>query len=386
MFKPLFALTTLVLLSACVSPQTARPTLDNATLFAEQQRQSAFVLERRAGEYRRVYDIAERLSQANVDLCPRTAPVIGIRFENLHDYQRDFREAARSLWGLNEKPSVVWVAAQSPAVQAGIRSRDQIISINGRAIREGRRSSRQASNLLREASLLGNVTLQLQRGEETFTATVSPRVSCAYQFYMVDSDDLNAAADGRTIYLNRGMLRFVASDEELALILGHELAHNAMRHVEAMQTNALMGTLGGALLDGLAAAGGVNTGGAFTDAGGDVGRMMFSQEFEAEADYVGMYFTARAGFEITGVEQFWRRMAAENPRGIRFAYTHPNTAERFMGLAAARAEIALKLAQGQPLLPNMRGGSAATAPTTEQPAPTAGPEERSSETAVVAPQ
>jgi predicted Zn-dependent protease len=83
--------------------------------------------------------------------------------------------------------------------------------------------------------------------------------------------------------------------------------------------------------------------------------MMFSQEFEAEADYVGMYFMARAGYDIDGVEEFWRRMSAENPRGIRLAYTHPNNAARFVGLAATGEEIASSQSAGLPLRPRMRG-------------------------------
>lgn len=347
-------------LGACAAPQTARPVVDSGALAAEQQRQSLFVLESRAEEYRRVYDTAERISRANTDLCPRTAPVIGIRFENLNDYGRDFRAAARSLWGVSDTPSISWIGEQSAAAQAGLRLRDQLIAINGEAIRSGRQSSRQASDLLREAAARGAVSLQVRRGAEAHTVTIAPQLSCAYQFYVVDSDAINAAADGRIIMLSRGMLRFVRTDDELALVLGHELAHNAMRHIEAAQTNALMGAMGGAVLDVLAAAGGVNTGGAFTDAGGDIGRMMFSQEFESEADYVGLYFTARAGFDISASENFWRRMAAENPRGIRFAYTHPNTAHRYLGLAATRAEIEAKLARGEALRPNMsRDGAAA---------------------------
>lgn len=342
-------------LAACAAPQTARPTIGTSHLEAEQQRQDLYVLETRAADYRRVYDIAERLSAANVEFCARKDQMIGVRFENLNDYSREARNAAQTLWGLSDRPSVAWIAADSPASEAGLRPRDQLLAINGEAIRPGRNSSRQAINRLRDATANGQVTLQMMRGVETFVVTIEPEESCAYQFFLVEGNEINAAADGRTIYLNRGMLRFVRTDEELALVLGHELAHNAMRHIEAMQTNAMVGAVGGAMLDILAAAGGINTGGAFSDAGGDIGRMMFSQAFESEADYVGLYFTARAGFDTTDVENFWRRMAAENPRGIRFAYRHPNSAERYLGLAATRQEIADKLARGVALRPNMRG-------------------------------
>lgn len=374
MKKMMMSVALAALSMACASPQTARPEIHSSAVAEEQQRQALFVLEQRASEYERVYDMAERLYRANLEFCHRTAPAIGVRLESLQDYSREFREAAASFGGLSEQPSVLWVADNSPAAAAGIRPRDKIVSINGREVRTGRQATRQTNNLLRDAAEAGTVSLQLQRGSETINVNVAPETSCAYQFYMVDADDINAAADGRTIYLNRGMLRFVRSDEELALILGHELAHNAMRHIEKRQTNAALGTVGGALLDIAAAAAGVNTGGAFTDAGGDIGASMFSQDFESEADYVGIYFSARAGYDVTNVEQFWRRMAAESPRSIRFAYTHPNTAERFLGIAAARNEIALKIANGQPLRPNMEGDAptpattVATAPAPSEPA------------------
>lgn len=358
-----------VIIGSCASPQTARPTIDSASLASEQQRQSTYVLESRAADYRRVYDIANRLTRANAELCARQSRTIGIRSENLNDYGRDFREAARSLWGLDNTPTINWVAQDSPAHEAGIRVNDKIIAINGRVLPSGRNANSQAVRWLRDAADRGQVALQLRRGIETITVSVTPRVDCAYEFYMTDDDALNAAADGRSIYITRGMLRFVRTDEELALILGHELAHNAMRHLESMQQNATMGMVGGLLLDVLAASAGVNTGGAFTDAGGDVGRMMFAQEFEAEADYVGMYFMARAGYSIEGVEEFWRRMSAENPRGIRLAYTHPTNAERFLVLAATRQEILSKRSRNLPLLPNREGERAVPSPIIEPPSP-----------------
>lgn len=347
----------------CAAPQTVRPTASTTVIAVEQRRQSLFVLENRAAEYRRVYNIADRLTRANADLCARQTRTIGVRVENLYDYGRDFRDAAQTLWGLNQTPTVLWVGAGSPAANAGIMEGDRIVAVNGRSIQLNRQASRLAGAAIRDAADLGDVELTLNRGGNLLTVRVTPAADCGYDFQMVDDDSLNAAADGRTIYLTRGMLRFVRTDEELALILSHELAHNAMRHIEAQLQNSMVGTTTGLILDLLAASAGVNTGGAFTDAGSDIGRLMFSQEFESEADYVGLYFMARAGFSIEGAENFWRRMAAESPRGIRFAYTHPTTAERFVGLEAASAEIALKVSSGEELRPNMRNPQSTQAPT-----------------------
>jgi predicted Zn-dependent protease len=78
-----------------------------------------------------------------------------------------------------------------------------------------------------------------------------------------------------------------------------------------------------------------------------------SRAFQREADYVGLYFMARAGFDNDGVEHFWRRLAAEFPQDIAVASTHPASAERAAGLAAARAEIRMRQAAGAELRPAM---------------------------------
>lgn len=343
-----------VLLTSCAAPQTVRPAVDAAAVATEQHRQTLFVLESRQRDYERVYNIVERLRAANADLCPETEQSIGVRFETVHDYARENRAAAAELWDLAEQPTVLWVAVGSPAAEAGVRARDRLVSINGQRIEPGRRASRVAFRQMREAAQRGVVALDVERGDGMHTVSIEPVRRCRYDFYLTDDAEANAFADGDTIYINRGILQVARTDEELALVIGHELAHNAMGHLDARRQNAMMGTIGGAALDVLAALAGVNTGGAFSNAGGDIGARMFAQAFESEADYVGLYFVQRAGYPIDGVEEFWRRMALEHPRGIRFAYTHPTTAERFLGLAAARSEIAAKIVAGQPLVPNMR--------------------------------
>jgi predicted Zn-dependent protease len=80
---------------------------------------------------------------------------------------------------------------------------------------------------------------------------------------------------------------------------------------------------------------------------------MYSQDFESEADYVGLYVVARAGMPIDNAPRFWRRMGSQvAPGAISHGTTHPPTAQRFVALEAAVAEIKAKQAAGQPLLPN----------------------------------
>ena len=80
---------------------------------------------------------------------------------------------------------------------------------------------------------------------------------------------------------------------------------------------------------------------------------MFSQEFEREADYVGMYMLARAGVPTDEAANLWRRMAAESGGNIRgtFSASHPSSSERYTNLDAANVEIRAKMSNGTALLP-----------------------------------
>jgi hypothetical protein len=91
---------------------------------------------------------------------------------------------------------------------------------------------------------------------------------------------------------------------------------------------------------------------------GKVAAQAYSKEFEAEADYVGLYIMARGGLNIDKVPQLGRRMAAANPRGIRRSYaaSHPASAERFLALQKTAAEIHKKQAVGLPLMPEYKNG------------------------------
>ena len=82
------------------------------------------------------------------------------------------------------------------------------------------------------------------------------------------------------------MMNFVQNEEEIALVISHELAHNVMNHIDAKKTNAGLGMAIGLLLDIGAAVAGVNTQGGFTDAGGKLGGQAFSVDFENERKWI----------------------------------------------------------------------------------------------------
>lgn len=199
---------------------------------------------------------------------------------------------------------------------------------------------------------LARVANSLKAAARTQCRMIDPeKTGCDYPVKLTDDQEVNAFADGKQVYIPVGMLKFAESDDELAYVISHELAHNMLNHMGKKRGNAALGTVVDVLLT---AATGVSTQGAF----GKAARQAYSQGFESEADYLGMYIAASAGYDTSLGPLFWRRMAIENPAGIikRYNSTHPSTPERFVALTKTIGEIQTKYDQGLAMAPNSIDG------------------------------
>ena len=143
-------------------------------------------------------------------------------------------------------------------------------------------------------------------------------------------------------------MRFADSDTELGTVVAHELAHNSQEHIKAKKKNYFLG----AIFDVIAAGYGIDTQGTF----GNMAAGAYSQEFEAEADYVGLYALALAGYDLVEVPDFWREFGSENPDSITRSYasSHPSTAERYLAIDNAVSEIEYKREMELDLSPEMK--------------------------------
>ena len=344
-------------LIAWVDPKTAAPTVSKEAAAAEARQQALYVLRARFKDERRVNDIAFRIQAANQDLCATRHAVSGLHIASRDEYDSKVRDIAAEAFGLADGLTIVYVPSGSPAATAGIRAGDQLVSLNGEAVPEGKGAAAKASRRLREVldkAPSQPLNLVVRRAGAEQALVIAPVTSCAYSVVVSDEKVVNAFADGKAIYITRSIVKLAGSDEELALVIAHELAHNGQRHTQAQVSNGRMLGVPGLILDGLFAANGVNTGGRFTRAGMQIGMSHGSVAFEQEADYVGMYYLARAGYSIEGVEEFWRKMAVENPEAIYVKSSHPTSSSRFVAIAATAKEIEAKRAAGEPLTPNLR--------------------------------
>lgn len=210
----------------------------------------------------------------------------------------------------------------------------------------------------------GDLSLTVLRNGQSVTKTIRPVPTCPYNTYLSASSNkstqaVNAYADGKNIVLRGSILDLAETDDRIALIVGHEMAHNTMYHVQKKQGNALLGNVLGTAIGVFT---GVNLGGVL----GQVGANAHSQGFESEADYFGVYYAARAGYNIDGVEDLWRRMAIKNPGSIHLVgSTHPSSAKRFLAIQETAKEIAMKKRQGLPLEPNLSRKSINVRPASE---------------------
>lgn len=345
-----------VAVTACAAPMTQMGGVSKDVVAAEQEKQQQFALRSELAQQNRVNDVAFPLLRSGVPLCGKMVTRrAGVWFTNAHVFRKDWSRAARGL-GFGDTVSVLHVAPGSGAERAGLREGDRILALNGEALAPGARSVETLAARFAKLQQTDAPSVRLTYRRDTTDTTVEVPLdsACAFGVGVSSMPVLNAWADGQNVAITSAMLRFVADDDELATVLAHEIAHDAMRHIQAKKKNALFGALLGAVADVAMAANGYNTGGEFTKQGGDAGAMVFSQDFEREADYVGLYLMALAGRPIDDAPNLWRRMAAENPGNIKFASSHPTTAERFVRLEQWIAEIHQKQASGAPLRPEMK--------------------------------
>ncbi len=164
---------------------------------------------------------------------------------------------------------------------------------------------------------------------------------------------LNAHADGQRVVIYPAMIDYATNDNQLAFVIAHEFAHSIMGHVASQKKNVAIGGILGSLADALAQSQGVNTGGNLGKLGAQQALLRYSPSFENEADYIGMYILARAGYVIEDAPGFWRAMSLNAPQAVYATTTHPNNPSRTVAMEKTVTEINAKKAAGQPLIPNI---------------------------------
>lgn len=313
-----FLILLMIIMTGCAGTATRLPEISEPALRAESLLQENRALLTQAAHIERLINIGRPILLANAELCPKTRRDLGLRLHQVEDYPKELRLAAQRELGAEDAPSVAYVVPGGPADQAGLIIGDKIL-IDGQPV--------SASNSrLRDLIDDETVTLNIQRGETALSMPITPDTVCRSRLRLQTSASINAVANGRSITVTTGMMEFAQSDDELAMIIGHELAHNTMGHIRKV--------IGNFILSGFST--------------------RYTRPFESEADYVGLYYMVRAGYNPNEVESLWRRLADVDPRSVNRAKTHPTFPDRYVRIAATRDEIRAKQEAGEPLIPNFK--------------------------------
>ena len=194
-------------------------------------------------------------------------------------------------------PVILSIAKESPANHVGLKKSDIVLEINKKNTNNFRKKL--AFILENKKSL----TLKILRGEKEIEVNMIGIQSCSYNVQVLPSGFPNAFADGEKVFITMAAIKLAQTKDELAFLVGHELAHNILhyKNFDANEANLL----------------------AIDYLDKPKIRKMKSilvwsnEDREIEADIEGMHLAFKAGFSLENVNDYWRRLSVFNPELIK---------------------------------------------------------------------
>ncbi len=155
-----------------------------------------------------------------------------------------------------------------------------------------------------------------------------------WEFNLVNNAEVNAwCMPGGKIVVYSGILPLIGSDADLAVVMGHEIAHAVLKHGNERMSQQLLVQYGGVALSALLSSKPQETQQLFNAAygvGSTLGVLAFSRTQESEADESGLYYMAFADYDPHNAVSFWEKMQAQSGGSNIpvFLSTHPSDEQR----------------------------------------------------------
>lgn len=194
-------------------------------------------------------------------------------------------------------PVILSIAKDSPAYNAGLLKNDIILEINEKNTQNFRKK------LLFILENKKNLTFKILRGKEEIKISMTGIQICSYNVQVLPSGFPNAFADGEKVFITMAAIKLAQTKDELAFLIGHELAHNILhyKNFDANEANLLaIDYLDKPKIRQIKSI------------------LVWSNENrEIEADIEGIHLAFKAGFSLENVNDYWRRLSIFNPELIK---------------------------------------------------------------------
>ena len=234
----------------------------------------------------RVADTAWRIAARNADSCTKIWAALGVSLQHVSQYAPAYRAAAQAAFGLDgadlaSKSGEQKTAASYDAVSAAMAALETL-------------PEQKAAEL------------SIERGGQRLDVSVTPKNVCRSRVELAPGNAINANANGLVAQISGRLVNWVQSDDELALVIAHEMAHNLMGHPKTLSEKSA--------LSGLATSLGLS------------GRAQ--RQMELDADRMGIIMAATAGYNYKIAPDFWARLNSNAPLAAFLATSHPTTRTR----------------------------------------------------------
>lgn len=161
-----------------------------------------------------------------------------------------------------------------------------------------------------------------------------------WEIHVINSNEVNAwCMPGGKMAVYTGLINQTkATDDELAAVIGHEMAHALREHSREQMSQQMVTNVGLSILSAVTGSSAVG------DLGSTLTEVMFglpnSRTHETEADLLGVELAARAGYDPRAAATLWQKMGALSSGGTpEFLSTHPSAATRVSELQVAAERV-----------------------------------------------
>lgn len=271
----------------------------------------------------RLYRVAAPLLVKNAPLCKSASRhIMGFTAKNQYSYSADLASSAKKLLKLDDRLQIISILEGSGAERAGVKRGDIFLKVQNQPIPTGINAETDTARLL--STLMthsANLQIAVERNKLIYNFNIPLTLACAFTIELGNSDVIHAFNDGRRILITRGMVDFLSSDAELAVIAARELAHGALKHTASLQMTVNATRAIDELLPLLRNSPDHHPGKELKS---------FSASLDQAADRVAIAMLIRAGYDPDLLPLTLQKLASIKNSGVIESYTaiHPLSAER----------------------------------------------------------